>query len=65
LLARWASRFDLQPQTRKRPAWSGVMSDATGASNGVTSGAEARLHQNSLRQTRLPHKPRLRHNSSS
>ena len=41
------------------------MNGATGASNDVTSGAEARLHQNSLRQTRLRHKRRLRHNSSS
>jgi len=64
LLARWASRFDLQPQTRKRPAWSGVMSDATGASNGVTSGAEARLHQNSLQQTRRQ-QTRLRPKNSS
>ena len=42
-----------------------VTSGAEGASNGVTSGAEARLHQNSLRQTRLRHKPRLRHKNSS
>jgi hypothetical protein len=61
----WASPFDPQTQRPKPPAWSGATSGAEGASNGVTSGAEARLHQNSLRQTRLRDKPRLRHNSSS
>jgi hypothetical protein len=40
------------------------MSGAEGASSGVTSAAEARLQQNSLRQTRRQ-QTRLRHKNSS
>jgi len=63
-----ASRFQPLTLGHRRPAWSDVKSGVKGASNGVTSGAEARLHQNSLYKASLfqhqhQHQPSLYRNS--
>jgi hypothetical protein len=60
---RWASLFQPLTLRHRHPVWSGVKSGVEGASNGVMSGAEARLQQNSLRKPSL-RKPSLRKNSS-